>query len=45
MLNSNREFSTGSQPEQFTSISTHGTESEGNPNLARTRERYRLGGG
>ena len=43
MLNSNHEFSTSSQSEQFTPVTAHGTDSQGNPNLARTGERHSLG--
>jgi hypothetical protein len=45
MLNSNHEFSTSSQREQFTPVIAHGTESQGNPNLARTSERHCMGSG
>jgi hypothetical protein len=45
MLNSNHEFSTSSQREQFTPVIAHGTESQGNPHLARTSERHCMGGG
>ena len=44
MLSSNREVSTNDQREQLTPIIAYGTESQGNPNLARTGERHSLGG-
>jgi hypothetical protein len=44
MLSSTHEFSTSSQREQFGPVTAYGTESEGNPNLARTRERHNLDG-